>query len=214
MSAELIDDPKVPQTVEDDLESFYWVLLWICLSYMESNLDTGRRSAILKGTMNPRVYKGTGGCDKKNFLANLGSLRRLTMDNCPVMPMLIKSLHKRLGGRYRLEPADSDLLQPGSSPTSDPMQSETKHASEGVTSSGIQSAEQSTKAVGHEELLQMLQDALKKDSWPEADRAVRQDVIDSQDEKSRFSSSKRSHSEASRNGGFCVPPQAKRPENY
>ena len=201
MSAELVEDPNAPQTVEDDLESFYWVLLWICLSYMDTNLEPGLRSSILNNTMNPRVYGGTGGCDKKNFIVNPTSLKNLEVDASPVMSKLIKSLHKRLGERYQSELSDSELLFPSSSTTSD------------TTSSAIQSAEQSKKAVNHEELLQILREALEKGPWGKDDGASPQDIIPSQDEASRFSSrSKRSHSTASRTSGLSVPPQAKRPE--
>ena len=201
MSAELIDDPNIPQTVEHDLESFYWVLLWICLSYMGTNLSTKKRSSILNSTMSPRAYNGTSGCDKKNFIANSASLLGLEVPASPVIPKLIKSLHQRLGEWYQLELPSSELLSSRSSVTS------------GTTSSTIQSAEQSKKVVSHEELLQILQEALEDGLWGEGDHAVPQEVLASQDKVSHFSSClKRSHSIASWTGGFCVPPQAKQSE--
>ena len=167
---------------------------------MGTELDSGICSSILNSTMSPRVYGGTGGRDKKNFLVNLASLQGFEVPASPIMSKLIRSLHKRLGEQYQLTVPDSELLSPSSSTTSD------------TTSSAIQSAEQSKKAVNHEDLLQILQGALEKDSWGKNDCASPQDIIPSQDEMSHFSSrSKRSHFTASRTNGLSVPPQAKRP---
>jgi len=33
MAGDLVRDPETPQTVEHDLESLFWVLLWVCLLF-------------------------------------------------------------------------------------------------------------------------------------------------------------------------------------
>jgi hypothetical protein len=80
-----------------DLESFYWVLLWICLLYMETNKSIGERSSIVANTMCPKVYAGTGGDGKSTYIGSPGILRGLEVYGKPVVAMLLKTWHAELG---------------------------------------------------------------------------------------------------------------------
>jgi len=69
MAAELIQHPETPQTFIHDLESAFWVLIWVVVSYMPTNMDAGKRSNFLKDIMSPKVYdKSSSGLEKVNFL--------------------------------------------------------------------------------------------------------------------------------------------------
>jgi hypothetical protein len=69
MAAELIQHPETPQTFIHDLESAFWVLIWVVVSYMPTNMDAGKRSNFLKDIMSPKVYdKSSSGLEKVDFL--------------------------------------------------------------------------------------------------------------------------------------------------
>ena len=194
MAGDLIKDPRTPQTEVHDLESFYWVLLWICLSYMKTNKDHGARSSIINGTMSPRVYEDTGGDSKINYLTRPAALKGLEVYGKFLVAALLKSLHMTIGARYREELPNSELLSPM-----------TSHAPD---------ASQRTKLPTHESLLELLEKALKSQLWVEADDgpAESQKISLSNIESHHSSRSKRTHSTASRSGGFSALPPPKRSE--
>ena len=69
MAAELIQHPETPQTFIHDLESAFWVLIWVVVSYMPTNMDAGKCSNFLKDIMSPKVYnKSSSRLKKLSFL--------------------------------------------------------------------------------------------------------------------------------------------------
>jgi hypothetical protein len=110
MAAELVENPEAVQTVEHDIESIFWVLLWMCLLYMDTNMDVGMRSSVIKDTMSPRVYANTGGSGKVDFLANRHRLDVLKTPTSPPVATLLKSLHEYLYNRYRSSSPSLDVL--------------------------------------------------------------------------------------------------------
>lgn len=101
MVAELIENPKAIQTVEHNIESIFWVLLWICILYMDTNLDVRQRSSLIKGTMSPSVYVNTGGNGKVDFLANKARLNLLETPTSQPIAVLLKLLHGSVGKRFQ-----------------------------------------------------------------------------------------------------------------
>ncbi len=61
MAADLVQRSSIPHTFIHDLESAFWVMLWVVILYMPSSWDIGDRSYFLKETMSPRVYDNSGG---------------------------------------------------------------------------------------------------------------------------------------------------------
>jgi len=90
MAGDLVKDPTTPQTVVHDLESFYWVLLWICLVYMKTSKKIEECSSIVKETMCPRVYAGTSGDAKINYLARQAAVGGFDVLGKPRLTMLVK----------------------------------------------------------------------------------------------------------------------------
>jgi Fungal protein kinase len=69
MAGDLVQRSDIQHTFAHDLESFFWVLLWIVLTRVKFNYDNAtERSTIIHNTMNPRVCDGSGGYGKINFL--------------------------------------------------------------------------------------------------------------------------------------------------
>ena len=94
MAGDLVRDPKTPQTVEHDLESDFWVLLWVCLLYMKSNMNEGDRSGVIKNIMSPPVHSGSGGTGKISFLTSPVPMEELETETSPAMAKLLIRLHE------------------------------------------------------------------------------------------------------------------------
>jgi hypothetical protein len=80
MAADLVEDPTIPQKLEHDLESFFWVLFWIILMQVPCSWNTAIRSKFIEDTMNPKVYGQSGGQAKKTFLTNPFKLLKADFD--------------------------------------------------------------------------------------------------------------------------------------
>ena len=166
MAVDLVMNPKVTQTEEHDLESVFWILLWMCLSYMKTIMPPGLRADILNNIMSPRVHDGSSGMGKANFMASGISLKYLTAPNCP-MANLLKALHRLLG-----KPHQSPQDLPSASPAPDMMQSEAEHTVEGAT---VDAARRDK--VKHEEVLKTLESFIRKEGWPGNDLAMTQERV-------------------------------------
>ena len=80
MAVDLVEDPNTLQTLEHDLESFFWVLLWIVLTQVPCSWNIGLRSQFINDTMRPNVYGQSGGQARKTFLTNPYKLRKTDFD--------------------------------------------------------------------------------------------------------------------------------------
>jgi len=152
IAGDLVEDPETPQMVEHDLESIFWVLLWVCLLYMKSNMKERIRSSIIKGTMSPPVYSGSGGVNKSNIMTTHLPLQKLETETNPAMAKLLIRLHELLGERYM-------------------------KCTEGSTVDATQSDEVLNK---HEGVLTLLHNAIYDaydDWWPECDPAEPQELV-------------------------------------
>jgi hypothetical protein len=199
MAADLVMNPRITQTEEHDLESVFWILLWMCLSYMKTTMPPGLRADILNNTMSPRVHDGSGGMGKANFMASSIALGDLTTPNCP-MADLLKDLHGLLSKRYRPQPKQDSS---SASPAPDRMQSEAEHTVEGAT---VDAARRDK--VKHEEVLAMLEGFIGKEGWPDNDLAMTQErVVSKEDART---GSRRSRSCAELHGNAETEPAAKR----
>jgi len=73
MAADLVASPTTTHALVHDLESAYWVLLWVTVGYMQADwgvLADGEHSSFLKETLSPRVFLGSGGQSKLFFLTS------------------------------------------------------------------------------------------------------------------------------------------------
>ncbi len=98
MAAELITNPSVPHTIEHDLESVCWVLLWVTLLYMKT--PWAYNSTTLTEAMNLKVYLSGGGASKLHFIRDPSSTEGLFPDKSPGMYVLIAGIHSIFCKRY------------------------------------------------------------------------------------------------------------------
>jgi hypothetical protein len=97
MAADLIEKSNIPHTFVYDLESVFWVLIWVVISFMHTEWEGSERLDFLKETMSPRVYGGKGRSTKKNFIM---AKRTLPVPNVPNVERLHFVLSTFLASRY------------------------------------------------------------------------------------------------------------------
>src|SRR5258707_8314756 len=68
MARDLVQQFNIWHTFAHDLESFFWVLLWIVLTRVPTYYTDAVHSGFIHGTMSPKVCSGSRGSVKMNFL--------------------------------------------------------------------------------------------------------------------------------------------------
>jgi len=101
MAADLVQYPNIPQTFVHDFESFFWVLLWMVLTRLKTSWTAATVSSFIGGTMNPRVYSGTGGQQKTHFMQVYSLPDHFQIPGNPALRSVLAGLHSLLGARYR-----------------------------------------------------------------------------------------------------------------
>jgi len=89
MAADLVENPAIPHTPEHNLESVFWVLLWMMLLYMKTSWSIEIHSSTLNSTMSPDVYQSSGGRGKLDFMRNPCVLNDLYTPDNPKMEELL-----------------------------------------------------------------------------------------------------------------------------
>ena len=196
MAADLVDNPTIPQTFVHDLESTFWVLLWVVLSYMKTNWNDATRSSALKETMSPRIYHSsngaTGGRNKMSFLSSPYSLHDLKIDNNERLDTLLYAMKYSLGVRYAPKVSVSNDLVETNNTSQERLEEEHGHLND------------------HTFILSLFDKSLGYDDWPADDHSKRQPLLVSREvETCVQSGSKRSRSKAEENGVFIHPPPTK-----
>jgi hypothetical protein len=100
MAADLVLKSSIPQTFVHDLESAFWVMIWVALLYLPSNWDTTDRSSFIRGTMNPPVFRGSGGFNKIHYMQSGRSLSGLRFDGNEILDQLLSNLKMALAVRH------------------------------------------------------------------------------------------------------------------
>ena len=107
MAADLVQSPDTQQTFIHDLESFFWVLLWIVLTQVETSWDNDARSSFLSTTFSPKVYGRTGGSAKLMFLSSDGlDQSKFSIPNNPKLAELLREVKKLFSYRHKEKPKE------------------------------------------------------------------------------------------------------------
>jgi hypothetical protein len=179
MSANLISQmngDKTTHTIEDDLESSIYVLMWMTLMYSETS-DKGQVPSLLSGVLDPKPYGPTGGFGKADFLKARTFLERIAFPGRLHLHRLITQLAKLFAVRYETKPTDTEyatadfLLQNVSANPDDPRFLEAYH---GTIVYLYETRMEALK--GYEYTIDLFNTALQDPaSWPTDDYAVKQD---------------------------------------
>ena len=81
MAADIVASPNIIHTFIHDVESAFWVLLWMACAYTPASWDIGTCSSFMRDTMSPRVFVGTGGGNKLFFLQDEAVLAKFNITN-------------------------------------------------------------------------------------------------------------------------------------
>ena len=117
MSAALVKCNDAPHTFVDDLESIFYVILWLVLMYSLNSMMAEVRTSFMQQVVDPVQYAGTGGCAKADFLQGRSALRDLELHNPnrPELQTLLLNLATLFSVHYEPKPdqaADSKNVRP------------------------------------------------------------------------------------------------------
>ena len=206
MATELIENPETPHTFVHDLESVFWVLIWVVVSYMRTSMTIEQRSNFLKDIMSPKVYGTRGGSEKRTFIQAREVPQVLgNMNMYFILSLLIQLLAVRYPVFIMAPPQNHDIdsirgrLQ-GKNPDIKIV------TDDDASNAGDKRQEDDDKKddlKDHSMVIAIFEDFLNRDDWAEHDGANLQPKMASQDEnRGMLAGSGKSRSAAEENGVF------------
>ena len=88
MAADLVEDPTICQTFVHDIESTFFLLLWMSIRFVKSSWDEAHCSNFINSIFQPQVFGGSGGSTKVMFMQSKGlELLKFTA-NVPLAQLL------------------------------------------------------------------------------------------------------------------------------
>jgi hypothetical protein len=213
MAADLVESPNTLQTLEHDLESFFWVLLWIILTQVPCSWDITIRSKFINDTMRPNVYGQSGGQAKMTFLTS--DTFRFEIPNNTTLSELLIALKHTVAARHHPQPSLPGKFWPNIAKDKKVKtqtangEEETKTQMELQLEWALTEYHEGLKYLeDHSTMLRQFKEALD-DEWPSNDKAVFQGTMAAKSTiQLSNSSSKRSRDVAQRNGTSLLPPSS------
>jgi hypothetical protein len=198
MAVDLVYKTSIIQTFVYDLESTFWLMIWVALLYLPSNWSPATHSSFIQGTMNPPVYGGSGGLGKIQYMQS-DTLNGLKFDGNQVLGKLLSCLKKTLAVQHQEWPTSkSDNLNP--------VDLYAEHTKQSPLSSTSNAPQHDTLLAGLKDywlILVSIYRHLLKPDWPEGDAAKPQPVLLANNMQATINSSpKRSRDVAEQNGVF------------
>ena len=190
MAAELIENPSIPHIPEHDLESVFWVLLWVTILYIDTPWSSSRRSGILD-VMTPKVYSTGASPSKLHFLRDSVALMGLRTRRSPRVGKLLRDIHKVFCKLYikkahlRPSPKENESSDADESSVADESTDECTDEIGTATVGATQSGNEVEPEDLHATLIDLFNKALKKEKkWGINDVATYQPVEHSRDMES------------------------------
>ncbi len=104
MAADLIRNPTINQTFIHDIESAFFVLLWMATHYVQAELQTDHLSGLVNSVFHPQIFRGSRAPGKIMFMHGKEELDELVFrDNAP-LTRLLRTLKELLAVRHRKQP--------------------------------------------------------------------------------------------------------------
>jgi len=218
MAADIVASPHISHTFIHNVESAFWVLLWMACAYTPTSWDIGHCSSFMKDTISPRVFLDTGGQNKLFFMQAESALVKFTIINNEPFTTFLWALKTSLAAQHMSWP-------------SPPLKLDSIKI---LALIGNRTSSSSPKPKGDKDIkpsvdnYSWLRDALNDYElilltfklalnpimdWPKHDQAKFQLIVTSNDvQASMQSGSKRSREIAKENGVYISLPAAKRLE--
>ena len=112
MARDLVQQFNIQHTFTHNLESFFWVLLWIVLTWVPTYYTNAVRSGFIHGTMSLKVCSGSGGSTKINFLVSSRMLEERVEDFClsnnPSLRALLVEMKHTVADQYLSLPSKKE----------------------------------------------------------------------------------------------------------
>jgi len=201
MAADLIGSSGIQQTFVHDLESFFWVLLWIVLTQVETGWNDLRRSDFLETTFSPKIYGDSGSSSKLVSLTpNILHAHDFRIPGNTALTDFVHGLRSTVSSRYEFPPSREI-------PTYDPdrVDGEDQKAEEKYTSFKLMLYNQRSEYMkDHFKMLDAFSQILDDDKcWSKDDKANPQRFVPSRTAVCvSYPSSKRSRSVVEESGAF------------
>ena len=103
MAADLIEKPDILQTFVHDIESAFFLLLWMALLFVNSSWQNPRLSSFINDIFHPPVFGGSGGSLKAMFM-RLEQLETLKFPGNAHLANLLHAWQSTLAVRYTKQP--------------------------------------------------------------------------------------------------------------
>jgi hypothetical protein len=207
MAADLVEDPTIPQKLEHDLESFFWVLFWIILMQVPCSWNIAIRSKFIEDTMNPKVYGQSGGQAKKTFLTNPFKLLKADFDipHNESLRDFLRAMKEIVAPRHHPPPGAPTRPNAYSTPTDPNKNTPDLETQQSDYLRGLKFLD------SHDRIRELFEQADVDPGWPTDDRTDYQGRILSRTADAVSNSgSKRSRIMAEQNGLFTEPSSSKR----
>ncbi len=112
MARDLVQQFNIQHTFTHNLESFFWVLLWIVLTQVPTYYTDAVHSSFIHGTMSSKVCSGSRGSTKMNFLVSSCMLEERVEDfhlpNNPSFCALLVEMKCTVANRYLSLPSKKE----------------------------------------------------------------------------------------------------------
>jgi Fungal protein kinase len=92
MAADLVENPYICHTFVHDLESLFWVLMWMIATWVNTSWDINSCSNFINDTITLKLYTTSGGRVKKLWLTLGELLKELKIPNNPPLKELVMEL--------------------------------------------------------------------------------------------------------------------------
>ncbi len=112
MAGDLVQQFNIQHTFAYDLESFFWVLLWIVLTWVPTYYTDAVRSSFIHRMMSPKVCSSSRGTVKMNFLVSSCMLEERVEDfhllNNPSLCALLVEMKCTVADQYLSLPSKKE----------------------------------------------------------------------------------------------------------
>lgn len=214
MAADLIEQPDLAQTFIHDIESAFFVLLWMAICYVESTWDTSHRSSFVNIIFNPPVFGDSGGSTKAMFMRSDEQEIPKFPKNRP-LAQLLTQLKLSLSYRHKQPPEPSrghdtvadnakrlTLESQGSTDTVETLEGETSMKEADFNRQRHDYDLNLGFLKDHKYIINLISGYIMEGGWPDTEPAEKQGFVLSRIEKhSLRSSSKRCREAAAESEG-------------
>ena len=205
IAADLVMDPKINHTFVHDLESAFYVVLWLSIKFLPNSWSASTRRFVMSQLFNPDAFPTVGCSSKRNWMRNaVSEIGNFNITGNEALQSLLVKLARLFQYRH-MAIKSSDPPSPTRYNLSEPTSS--LAPSQGAIQAILEDIQNKTAAtqaatqvfqevawVGHNEVIRLFKNSLKPGaSWPDKEPTTKQEIGRARGEMAaRSSNNKRS----------------------